>query len=411
VQGYPPPPPPQPTGPEQLLAILEGEGVRVGLARHWSKLEALQEEARFSHAQIAWIFAQASRLPAMDQRKTMMDANAPLPLSTRLVQLFSNHICERIPELTPDQITTYVVALTSPALPMDEFWLFMLAKRIQDTVPSFRPEEVVTIARRYADKALEDDEFFEALASHVASSLNDFSLPQVSGFLLSCAKIRFLSEDLCERALPLFESHAHVAALGGDAVGNAFTAAALLDQRTFRALACCRRLASHPAELRRALASTDLVLGMVIAAVYLQHPGSVQMLLPPLLEHVAKAYAGRARIGRRGRSEAAMVRRRLTMVAQCAAFGIPRPDAWSLGLIKLVVRTLEGLEQLEAAGGRDLWEPSPSSFHLEVVAVLRLLDTEHAVEQRQSPFVLDIKILPEQLEHAQRCWEASVLAQ
>jgi len=52
-----------------------------------------------------------------------------------------------------------------------------------------------------------------------------------------------------------------------------------------------------------------------------------------------------------------------------------------------------------AAGGsaKDAYEPTPSSFHLEVVAVLRLLSVEHSLEQPRKPFCLDIVISPEQL--------------
>merc|ERR1712079_213431 len=136
--------------------------------------------------------------------------NVDLPVGTKLVQLFSNFVCEHIPELQPVQITTFIVALTSTALPMDEFCLYMLAKQVQDTTAVFSAEQIVTIARRYADKALEDEEFFTALALRATSCPFDFNPAQLAHLLLSCAKIRFLYEDLCSLALPIFENPAQV---------------------------------------------------------------------------------------------------------------------------------------------------------------------------------------------------------
>ena len=158
-----------------------------------------------------------------------------LPLGNRIVQLFTHFVCARIPELTADEMTCFVEALTSQALPMDEFWLFMMAKQIQDTPDRFSPSQIATISRCYADKGLEDDEFFTALSARVARGLQQFPLSELASFLFACAKIRFLDEvpsylicvssylicicaylpinasslmlvqGLCEKAFPLFE--------------------------------------------------------------------------------------------------------------------------------------------------------------------------------------------------------------
>lgn len=67
-----------------------------------------------------------------------------------------NSVCHKIPELTAQQLTCFIESLTSAALPMDEFWLFMMAKQIQDTSEKFSPSQLVTIAECYASKDLED---------------------------------------------------------------------------------------------------------------------------------------------------------------------------------------------------------------------------------------------------------------
>lgn len=415
--GLPPPPPPptlqsfttsttQVDTPEALLKALEIDGMRSGLLRYWTQIEALHKEERFTSTQIAWIFEQSSRLPTLDygalRRRQMSDTEAPL--GSRLVQLFSNFICERIHELLPSQITIFVIALTSPSLTMDEFWLFMLAKRIQDTTASFDAQQIAAIARRYADKQLEDDEFFEALAKQVTTSIHEISLPTLAHFLLSCAKIRFLHEELCAIAFPLFEDRSRTEVLDGGALSAAITAAALLDCRDFHPMACCVRLAATPEQLQLAAGSSaDITMGLLLATVYLRHPAGVRLLLPQLLAHMGGAFMGRKMLGRRGRQEAGMVHRRVVLVGLCGAFGVPRASAWPLALLKCVRDTCFKLEKQLAdasGGGRDMWEPSPSSFHLEVVAVLRLLDVEHQVEVKQKPYCLDLTISPAQIQQA-----------
>jgi len=64
------------------------------------------------------------------------------------------------------------------------------------------------------------------------------------------------------------------------------------------------------------------------------------------------------------------------------------------------------LEEKLEVRGQDAYEPTPSSFHLEVVAVLRLLETEHLVERPQPPFCLDLVVTPEQQTAAKEKWIA-----
>lgn len=407
---------PPPTDVDALLHALAAEGMRAGLVRHWSQIEALQSEQRFTCDQIAWIFHECSKLPFLEERdryagprsiiaSPRQDGVLEVPLANRIVQLFTNFVCERVPELTPQQTTSFVIALTSSALPMDEFWLFMMAKRIQDTTRNFNPEQVTAIAQRYSAKALEDDEFFEALSLRVLEGLADFTLPQLATFLLACAKIRFLHETLCERALPLFQTTQAVARLSGEALGAAVTAAALLDLRSFQPLACCWELANCPTKLKRATANTDLSLGMALAVVYLRHRAGVRLLLPRLLQHITLVYARSKALGRRSRQEIGMARRRVMLVGLCAALGVPRRSAWELPMLRLVQSTLSDLsDRVEEWGRRDTWEPSPSSFHLEVVAVLRLMHVDHQLETPQQPFSLDITISAAQLSAAQEVW-------
>lgn len=322
-------------------------------------------------------------------------------MSTRLVQLFSNFVCERIPELTPEQITTFTVALTSQALPMDEFWLFMLAKRVQDTTSTFNAEQIVVIARRYAEKGLEDEEFFQALVDRVVASPRDFSPEQLAHFLLSCAKVRYLHEELCAMAFPLFQDPSLVAGMRAGTVSAAIAAASHMDRRDFRPMACSRALAAMAP--RAVFESHEFAMGMVLAVTAFRYGAGIQLLLPRFLAHLDE-WLDRvgSRLSRSSRREVGTMHRRVMLMGHCAALDVPRPQAWPLPLLRSVGGTLARLDEKlgGTAGGRDSYEPTPSSFHLEVVAVLRLLSVEHSLEQPQQPFRLDIVITPQQLQRA-----------
>jgi len=392
--------------------VLQAEGVRHGLGRHWAQIEALQEQ--FTCTQIAWIFEQCSREHTVDTGVTRRGGLEPVeaPTSAKLVQLFSNFVCERMTELTPAQITTFVVALTSQALPMDEFWLFMMAKRIQDTAAAFSPEEVTAIARRYAAKALEDDEFFEALVQRILSAPQEFTPAHLAHFLLSCAKVRYLQEELCELAFPLFERPDVAVRLSAESAAAALTAAGYFGERSWRAAACCTRLAAvararsgSSLQGPSSFANPEFVMGLVLASVSLQRSTALRrQLLPCVLTALREGAAG-ARVNGRNRRELATFYRRVVLMGWCVATDVPHGGFWSLPLLRQVNDTLATMEdRLSDLSARDTYEPTPSSFHLEVVAVLRLLSTEHALEQPQPPFCLDITISPEQLSSGMRMW-------
>merc|ERR1712070_1354923 len=98
------------------------------------------------------------------------------------------------------------------------------------------------------------------------------------------------------------------------------------------------------------------------------------------------------RHGKNLRRDSGKDQRRVTLFGLCAAFGVPRPSAWSLDLLRHCRQTLDLLELDDGRGRKQ--NPSSSSFHLEVVVVLKLLEVEHKVEHPQFPFWLDLRIPP-----------------
>jgi len=183
----------------QILENVRSDGPRRALSRHWDRIKELHEvHEAFSVQQIVWLFDRCRCVPALRAatiKRRDEHGEVSVALGTLMVQLFTNFVCHQIPNLQAAEITCFVEALTSNALPMDEFWLFMMAKQIQDTSDRYSPYQIVTVARCYASKGLEDEEFFEALCSAVHKRLSEFNLHQLAHFLYSCARVRFLHQE------------------------------------------------------------------------------------------------------------------------------------------------------------------------------------------------------------------------
>eukprot|EP00913_Durusdinium_trenchii_P027964 g26220.t1 len=140
---------------QRIVHAIKVDGTRKAFSKHWRDIAELQEQEAFSIEQIAWLFDHCRRTPALRTAQLKVDGSS-IALGTRIVQLFTRPVCHKIPELTAQQLTCFIESLTSAALPMDEFWLFMMAKQIQDTSEKFSPSQLVTIAECYASKDLED---------------------------------------------------------------------------------------------------------------------------------------------------------------------------------------------------------------------------------------------------------------
>lgn len=388
---------------QQILQEIKSEGPRAAISSNWERIKELHEKEAFSIQEIVWLFDRcrsvtALRTASLNARVLGNPDEASIPLGTLIVQLFTNFVCHQIPSLEPSEITCFIEALTSPALPMDEFWLFMMAKQIQDASDRFSPSQIVTIARCYAWKNLEDEEFFDALCSSVHRRLAEFTLPQLAQFLFSCARVRFLHQELCADAFPLFQDHASVSALDGAALGAVITAAGMLDWRSFDSVSCCRLLASRPwKDLHAAQGASDLAMGLALATVMQTSSGS-RLLLLTLLE----SFSSLPVKANWSRKEVAMLQRRVILTGLCAAFGVPKREAWDLAQLRIVQATFDKLQSyLDRTGTRtNSWEPESSRFHLEVVAILNLLEVQHHLEYPQMPFQLDVMITPEQLNAA-----------
>lgn len=378
--------------PHEVILAVQLCGPLAALTSLWSRVEQLHGELAFSIEHITTIFSECARvkhLEAVPQLRRQRFDSVGLgiqigtpkipPLGTRVVQLFSDHVCQKIGSLTPAQITTFVVALTSTSLPMDEFWLFMLAKRVQESASEFSSDQIVAIARCYAIKRLEDDAFFEKLSISVRERHRDFTPSQLADFLFSCALIRYLDEELCKIVLSPLHDLAKSRQFG-TSLGAAVCAAGLLDQRVFGMTGAFRAL-SHGGRLER-----EVLVNMSQALLAI--PRGVEQFMPQLLREMCLQVA--ARRSRR------LFERRLVLIGNACVCGVPRVKQWSPRLMNQLALSL-GTLQIDERN----YEPPSSSFHMEVVAVLRFLDVKHHLEVPVRPFCLDIELEPGQVAAAE----------
>lgn len=75
-------------------------------------------------------------------------------VTSGLVKTFSDFVCDRLECLSPKLVTNIVSAVGNSKC-LDEFWMFMMAKRIQDTAQCYEPEDLATIIDTYATASLE----------------------------------------------------------------------------------------------------------------------------------------------------------------------------------------------------------------------------------------------------------------
>jgi len=405
--------------PQQLLERLHADGMRMGLERYWTDLETLHGEERFTCQQIARIFSQCAKQGPLDgYRGRGVDVTVP-PMGTRLVQLFSGFVCDRVSELTPEEVVTFALALTSSALQTDEYWLFVLAERVREGISEFSAQQLAILAQSYAERSLGDEHFYCVVAAQAASSAGgDFGPAQVARVLFSSARVNIFHEGLRSAAFPLLERHARAPAPDPEALGEGLAAAGILGERRLPLAACCGALAANAAWLRRSVEDAKTAKGIVLAAVLLPRHAGAQALLRQLLLQLGHTLATRRPHGWRGRVEqsrqAHMVQRRAELLGLCAAFGVPQRSAWPLGMLRHMRRTLKQVEeQLRGTAGSERWdrgyEPPPSGLHLQVVSVLRDLSVDHQVEHKQQPFILDLTVAPEQIAGAQRAWGEGAL--
>ncbi|GBE61342.1 hypothetical protein, conserved [Babesia ovata] len=122
------------------------------------------------------------------------------------IRVFSDFICDRLHRIDPKSIANIAFSL-GHSKHLDEFWMFMMAKRIQDSPHEFGPDEIAAIMDAYSNACLEDHEFYATLCKQVAQNFEHYNLQHLTVILRALARVRVRDEWLLENTLNRLQSH------------------------------------------------------------------------------------------------------------------------------------------------------------------------------------------------------------
>ncbi|KAF4687526.1 hypothetical protein FOZ62_023804, partial [Perkinsus olseni] len=84
---------------------------------------------------------------------------------------------------------------------VDEFWMYIMAKRIQDDPSVFSTTELVSLVVSYTHRSLEDDDLYASLTKEMGTRFTDLTNRQYGEILTGLATVRYRDEELCSRIL------------------------------------------------------------------------------------------------------------------------------------------------------------------------------------------------------------------
>ncbi|GFE55753.1 hypothetical protein BaOVIS_031570 [Babesia ovis] len=122
------------------------------------------------------------------------------------IRVFSDFICDRLHRIDPRSIANLSFAL-GHSKHLDEFWMFMMAKRIQDNPQEFGPDEIAAIMDAYSNACLEDHEFYSVLCQQISREIDRYGIEHLTVILRSLARVRVRDEWLLNYTLEKLASH------------------------------------------------------------------------------------------------------------------------------------------------------------------------------------------------------------
>eukprot|EP00397_Hematodinium_sp_SG-2012_P015794 GEMP01016093.1.p1 GENE.GEMP01016093.1~~GEMP01016093.1.p1 ORF type:complete len:572 (+),score=140.90 GEMP01016093.1:183-1898(+) len=289
----------------------------------------------------------------------------------------SEVVCDRLDECGPKDAVRMVQILTGGKVPMDEFWLFMLAKHLQKIVDQLGAVEVTSIGSCFASRALEDDEFFTCLTQRILFlGVDGIPIEDMAKFVFACGRVRYRDEQLLSEVLNTYrgrwsswspEARAHLIAGLTDLdtlnLPGVSEVVRLLDRQTLR-YADRNFIATH-------LFSTAMY---IPAGIYAFRHLVKTVGTPSTMHSIGGKYLRRYIY--------------VTLLARLGGFG----DLRKLPLASLhaFVKTQRTVEDSRNYPKRGCYEPDTSGFQIEVSSILKILQVDHQVEVRRMPFILDL---------------------
>ena len=134
-------------------------------------------------------------------------------MGNQFVSLYSDFICDNIVGLGPVEVQRLIRALARPVIPIDEFWMFILAKQLQKNISAYSGSAIVDVAHAFALRELEDDDFFEVLVNELKAQdfakHDSLSLDEKLRLFWSCGRLRYRDEEIISRLFADMERSDH----------------------------------------------------------------------------------------------------------------------------------------------------------------------------------------------------------
>jgi len=346
------------------------------------------------------------------------DATSQL-LPSRVATMLSEEVCDRLEDITADMCTRMICLLTGGKVPMDEFWVFMLAKRLTHIIDETSADDVATVAEAFASRNLEDDMFFFHLTQRMLHlGLHTFTPEQIAQFVYACSVVRYRDETLLRSILDTYAAWGHGDYTSDECKGRKKVKGNACNEKSrrngFKSAFSPRarghliagfvhldthNLLPHISSLFRsadqqvmnAFEARFLDLKFLFGCMY--YPVAAHSWLPYLTKLTRSAERWtRAEGGPKG--FARRFHRIIYFVLATRAGVLGELESFPLPCLRVLAMAQWCVE--DPKNFKTNWlEPTTSGFQLEVASILTILKVPHSTEVRRVPFILDLVLKPE----------------
>ncbi|KAF4651114.1 hypothetical protein FOZ61_010758 [Perkinsus olseni] len=298
-----------------------------------------------------------------------------------VVRGFSDRVCDHLGDVSHRDIVRFASAVGDNSKCVDEFWMYIMAKRIQDDPSVFSTTELVSLVVSYTHRSLEDDDLYASLTKEMGTRFTDLTNRQYGEILTGLATVRYRDEDLCGRILDAVVGN--LQAVPQEILAQMLGAMSTLDMKEDRwTISIWRQLDSAATQAAGDVAdrtptceSFSDYFAILQACAHLPYAGS-GLYLDSLVRSLLEKRTTRA------------LKRRLIQMVQCYQYGMVQADLPVLADIAGLLMSDDSFDSM--------YFPVSSGFHLEVAAILRMMGCHYEIEDKVMPFILDVTITAEE---------------
>ncbi|KAF4651288.1 hypothetical protein FOL47_000500 [Perkinsus chesapeaki] len=299
-----------------------------------------------------------------------------------VVRGFSDRVCDNLGDVSHRDIVRFASTVGDNSKCVDEFWMYIMAKRIQDDPSVFTTTELVSLITSYTDRSLEDDDLYASLTQELGKRFSELTNRQCADLMKGLANVRHRDEDLCVRILDTIVENIHT--IPQEILVQILGSMSTLDLKEDRwivpvwqqlDLAMAATPGDGSAGSPRCESFSDYF-AVLQACCHLPHAGD-GVYLNDLVRSLLSKRTSKA------------LKRRLVQMVQCYQRGMVMAD---LPVLPELAEMLLSEESFDS-----MYFPVSSGFHLEVAAILRMMGCHYEIEDKVMPFILDVTMSAEEV--------------